>query len=712
MYKILNNYIFISLLSIFFVLSTEGTVEGSQSYQSCNKWFVSSDGDDNNSGDKRKKAFATLAKAEAVSAECDTIYVLPSTTPLGGGITLKNKQKLLGKGDDPTKKMDATPYAEPGEYSLIENMGGDAITCLGECKVKNIWVTGAFAGGIVANLLEANTVPGDLTVAQTRITNHNIGQIVVPNPVFGIAFPQGISYLSAQDGNVKVRDSIIEGKTVDGVTGGLGSGVGVFALGEAELETKIRSLTVENLSEVVPPGFEPLPLQGVWVVAGENSNHKANVRNSTFSNIIKFGVQSFATTHAIRGTSFTGGGYRGEDATPATIELKARKNTMQNAGDQSILVETAPDGPNQGSLTAEHNNISHPDTNLVNYFESGINLDHQAITPAYRDTFKVKNNVIDVPFYGVQLVLGSNPFEVAANLDVDISHNWIGGFKVNPQYFVEEDPEIKQQLSNPNGGAILLNLSSGSGDKVNDIKIEKNTIVSTYEAAFANGIVMNMATLDPFRAKADMTIRKNKMQLQSETERALLTFIDSAGACLFEPPEFGGCAVEFPENEKPGWDLNIVVEKNCVQDSLSALTFLPLFGIEGGAIPPGVGYSNQVIDFGGGPLDSDGKNDFIGLQGPSIFYVFTLIGTPISVPQYVPGKPIDGSGNPTGRVFAKNNYWDGGPGSYFDLNGLLNLNDPNDPLDDDPLAALLAPDFSDPRLNGPANCGNLDKPNQ
>ena len=110
-------------------------------------WYVQS-GASAGTGTERSP-FNSLAAAQGISAIGDTIFVVavPATTPaLGGGIVLKDRQKLVGKGEDITRKgFDST-----SDRAKITHGLGDAVTLANDNEVKNLQIDDPLGGGIMS----------------------------------------------------------------------------------------------------------------------------------------------------------------------------------------------------------------------------------------------------------------------------------------------------------------------------------------------------------------------------------------------------------------------------------------------------------------------------------------------------------------------------------------------------------------------------------
>ena len=125
-----------------------------------NTCYVWSEAAGPNFDGSKKDPFSELSAA-GQNASCSTVAIVPSATPLEGGIVLDDGQKLVGLGADPGRDSDGDPF-NGDEYSLIRNGStdpadlasvfgdGDAVTCLGTCTVRRIWITSADAEGIDA----------------------------------------------------------------------------------------------------------------------------------------------------------------------------------------------------------------------------------------------------------------------------------------------------------------------------------------------------------------------------------------------------------------------------------------------------------------------------------------------------------------------------------------------------------------------------------
>ncbi|MBF8301216.1 MAG: hypothetical protein HW394_1586, partial [Acidobacteria bacterium] len=87
-------------------------------------WHVKADAAPGGDG-SRARPFATLEQVEKASRPGDTIRILPSTRPLGGGIQLKDNQRLIGDGPPVTKA--APGSARPTITNTSGRYDGDAI---------------------------------------------------------------------------------------------------------------------------------------------------------------------------------------------------------------------------------------------------------------------------------------------------------------------------------------------------------------------------------------------------------------------------------------------------------------------------------------------------------------------------------------------------------------------------------------------------------
>lgn len=141
-------------------------------------WYVEADATHDGNGTKRRP-FQTLQEVEDHSSPGDTIFVVPSTSALDGGIQLKDRQHLIGLGPD------VNGAHSHGERALITNTSGlrydgDAIRLAGHNLVENIHIDNAFRSSIlginaVGARIRHNLMTNDMAV-------HSLIEIEGPPP--------------------------------------------------------------------------------------------------------------------------------------------------------------------------------------------------------------------------------------------------------------------------------------------------------------------------------------------------------------------------------------------------------------------------------------------------------------------------------------------------------------------------------------------------
>jgi hypothetical protein len=141
-------------------------------------WYVKGDANPNGRGNG-DRPFSSLQEVEQFSLPGDTIFVIPSKTPLDGGIQLKDGQQLIGLG---------TPVNVANAHSaqaLITNTSGtrydgDAIRLAANSLVQNIHVDNAFRSSILGiNAVGAQIIDNLMT---NDMAAHDIFVIEGPAP--------------------------------------------------------------------------------------------------------------------------------------------------------------------------------------------------------------------------------------------------------------------------------------------------------------------------------------------------------------------------------------------------------------------------------------------------------------------------------------------------------------------------------------------------
>jgi hypothetical protein len=143
-----------------------------------NTWYVKGDAHSNGHGNV-DRPFDSLQDVEQFSLPGDTILVIPSKTPLDGGIQLKEGQQLIGLGT-PVNVADVH-----SAHALITNTSGarydgDAIRLAANNLVQNIHIDNAFRSSILGiNAIGAQIIDNLIT---NDMAVHDIFAIEGPAP--------------------------------------------------------------------------------------------------------------------------------------------------------------------------------------------------------------------------------------------------------------------------------------------------------------------------------------------------------------------------------------------------------------------------------------------------------------------------------------------------------------------------------------------------
>ena len=131
-------------------------------------WHVKADAAAGGDG-SRTRPLATLEQVEKASQPGDTIRILPSSRPLGGGIQLKDNQRLIGDGDPVTRPAPAG--ARPRISNTTSRYNGDGIRLADDNLVQNLHIDGASRAGVFGvnaaraqirgNLITNNMIQGN-----------------------------------------------------------------------------------------------------------------------------------------------------------------------------------------------------------------------------------------------------------------------------------------------------------------------------------------------------------------------------------------------------------------------------------------------------------------------------------------------------------------------------------------------------------------------
>lgn len=131
--------------------------------------------------------FGTLAQVEQASGPGDTIIVLPSATPLDGGIVLKSGQTLRGSG---------TPVARAGAVApqvtnTTTRLDGDAIRLADGATVANLRIADARRGAVYGSDVSGVRVTGNEVTGQNTSCTPGflIPEFNAPTNLPGIGIP-------------------------------------------------------------------------------------------------------------------------------------------------------------------------------------------------------------------------------------------------------------------------------------------------------------------------------------------------------------------------------------------------------------------------------------------------------------------------------------------------------------------------------------------
>jgi hypothetical protein len=125
-------------------------------------------------GDGSERApFNSMEAVEKASAPGDEIAVLPSpltVPPLDGGIALKPRQKLIGRGPS-VNDTAALPQAPRITNSVAARNSGDAVVLADSVEVSNLVIVDSYRGGIYGlNVSEVNVHDNNLSGTNTSCT--------------------------------------------------------------------------------------------------------------------------------------------------------------------------------------------------------------------------------------------------------------------------------------------------------------------------------------------------------------------------------------------------------------------------------------------------------------------------------------------------------------------------------------------------------------
>ncbi len=196
--------------------------------------------------------FNSLEAVQSASQPGQRVEVLPSTTPLGGGITLKPNQTLQGAG--PSVRTIAAGRAAPVLENTTTNLDGDAVRLASGDTVENLAIGPTSRGGIYGNGVTGVTIEGN-NVSHTN-SSCTAGFIVAPFelptliPGVGAPFSTGLSNGWAAimlDEPLGSDTATIQGNEVHNAQ--CADGIDVRAMDAAHVAVTIKDNLVDQLQE-------------------------------------------------------------------------------------------------------------------------------------------------------------------------------------------------------------------------------------------------------------------------------------------------------------------------------------------------------------------------------------------------------------------------------------------------------------------------------
>jgi hypothetical protein len=250
----------------------------------------------------RAAPFSTLQEAQAWSAPGDTIGVLPSPAsvpPLGGGITLKPGQTLIGEGPSVTTLTASSAAPRITNKTGFAN-DGNGIVLADYSAVKNIMVTGTYRAGIYGPDVTGADVTGDNVSGQNTscdvgiwifpfLTHDSFGSTGIPNGWAGIMI----------DNTSRTTFNQISGNYVHDAT--CGDGIDVRLAGTATADVSITGNTVSDLKQGTAQGLDSVLAIGMQT--GDDSRLTAEVDHNTQTSIGSPGADSEGVFGNIGGSS-------------------------------------------------------------------------------------------------------------------------------------------------------------------------------------------------------------------------------------------------------------------------------------------------------------------------------------------------------------------------------------------------------------------------
>jgi hypothetical protein len=171
-------------------------------------WYVQAGARAGGNGSARAP-FNSLVAVQSASAPGDTIFVLPSSTPLGGGIALQTNQRLIGLGPDVTANRGRRTAAITNASATSHD--GNGIVLADGTAVENVHVTDTYAAGIVG--LDITRV----SILDNLVTGFNESQTVGAVGFLGLQFGQ--AGIDVRADGTTTSHAEIRGNTVADATG-------------------------------------------------------------------------------------------------------------------------------------------------------------------------------------------------------------------------------------------------------------------------------------------------------------------------------------------------------------------------------------------------------------------------------------------------------------------------------------------------------------
>ncbi|MCE5293687.1 MAG: hypothetical protein LLF94_03625 [Chlamydiales bacterium] len=227
----------------------------------------------------------------------DVLVVLPSRTPLDGGITLRSGTSLIGACDDPTETAVAPNQPTITNTSNYSN-GGNGVVVNGDAHIERIYFKNTYASAINFDLGE------NLSVKEVLVTGHNSGQQNSSNNTLAITDNTevaGIQGKTTLNGTTDLYKVIIRNNFT-------GSGVNNIARDGAQRHLIVDTCEFAELTSQ-NPGSDPQlskSLDGIAAIAEDEGTHlDVQIKNCYFHDF-KAQALNEANTHAVQCASLNG----------------------------------------------------------------------------------------------------------------------------------------------------------------------------------------------------------------------------------------------------------------------------------------------------------------------------------------------------------------------------------------------------------------------